>query len=73
MGRFVRVVGIDQYMLVRRGVRAASPSSAAAVSPLVSSPAAPPIASSHRTDARSSMPIRTPLGLTSRFSSPLSE
>lgn len=56
-------------------VCACPPAAGAVTSPVVSSPHAPVVASSHRTDARlrgSSLPIRTPLGLTSRFSSPLS-
>ena len=70
MPRLVRVVGIDQYMTARYGVRAGSPVAGAVTSSLVSTPRAPVRASSHRTDARSRSPrpLSTPLGPTSRFS-----
>jgi hypothetical protein len=71
-GRLVRVVGIDAYLAARYG-RASSRGGGASVEPIRSEPAAAPVASSHRTSARRDFPIRTPLGLTSRFTSSLSE
>jgi hypothetical protein len=53
------------------GTWCASTVDASAVNPpLVSAPRAPQRASSHRTSARQSFGIATPLGRTSRFSSP---
>lgn len=55
-------------------VRASTVSDGAVLQPLQSSPQAPLVASSHRTErtdrAVSSRPITTPLGTTSRFFSP---
>jgi len=65
--RLVRVVGIDQFM----AVRASRLGGRAVLQPVVSSPLAPVVASSHRTDARvirRSSPLMTPLGTTRRFS-----